>query len=1196
MNLFAVAGLSVGCSCLFLTAITLYFGKTRLHSLLFLFNLAVAAWGIGIFLVGIANNEAEAKFAWKVAHAGGLFVAPLFYHLMCSWCEVRHKTVYFFAYGQALCIAAIFIFSDFFVKNLRYVFDIYFINANFMYVLGIIFYIVLIVLSYLELISFFGRTKGHKRTLTLYNIFGFLFGFLGASTTFLPIFHLDIFIPTGNFGISIYVFVLTYAIFRHQLMDITVIIKKTFSYSVILLLLIVPSFMVVIFSEKYLPRDVHYPILAGLFVLVGFVYPRIKVQAERNLETILFKGVFDYKETLDNLSRKMATLHNLDELLSMATQSIARAIDTNNLAVYLSLDHEGFALKSFYGEKEKNKTEVANDNKLVRFLSSSDDVLLKGETKVRGTNHDRSLLDKELEELGARLCIPIRFEKKLRGFLIAAEKESAGDYSREEMKVLSTMANQLAVAIENSLRYEEISKLNANLEGYVKEIEELNINLEKKVEERTDELRKANEELKELDKLKTEFFSNVSHELRTPLTNIILPIQNILQNSGDRLHPDNISEKRAILRNTNRLMKRLNELLDFSRLEAGRINFRVRERDLNNILEDIIAASKIGAEQMGIELNFSPKPNLPRVWMDEEKIEKLFVNLIGNALKFTEHEGQVWITTMSGEVTLQGKLVQGVICSVKDTGVGINENELPHIFERFRQADGSTSRKYEGTGLGLYLAKEFIDLHHGDIEVASTVGKGSEFIVKLRLGNDHFLPEEVIFDTGAVESFQEKRRQAEDRREGERRSGYDRRLGNRNDQDTINFMQVQFSDLDYDRINTHDLATQIAVRDENKKSILIVEDNKDLAYNIARCLTGRYNVYVSYNGVQAMARLKQELPDLIVSDVMMPEMDGHELCQRVKDDERTLHIPIILLTAKAGLSDKINGLKHGADQYLAKPFNSKELLAVIESLITQRELHAQLSNTLQKLKEAQVQLVHKARLETVGQLAAGFAHEVKNKMYCVRAGFEGLNQRLAMLHEGKINIEDIYDRLVKAMATNNQAVDSSLKMVNTLLSFSRKNKETKGDMIAADINKGIEDTLAIVVPMVKEKVTVQTELAAIPLVVCNIEEINQVIMNLIINAYQALKEPGRVRINTNHENGKVFITVSDNGPGIPTEDMDKIFSPFFSTKPEGENTGLGLSICYSIINAHHGTIEVKSEPGQGAEFRISLPVNQPEIR
>jgi len=1162
---------------------------------LLFFFLAVFFWGTGLYFIGNASNEAEAKLAWKVGLLGVFFLAPIFFHLSSVWCEIKRRYLLPLAYGQAIIFSVVSISSHLILNKFRLAFGVYFFTANSLYCFAVMFFLSFVFIGYIQLIYFLKETEGQKRQQTLYIIFGFMFGFLGGSMNFLPTFNIDLFHPTFNFGITTSVFVATYAILRHQLMDITVIIKKTFFYSVILLLLIVPCFIVLILTEKYLPRNMHHPILAGLFVLVGLVYPRIKVQAERNLETILFKGVFDYKEALDNLSKKIAALQNLEELLSMATRTIAQAIDTNNLAIYLKSDNEKFALRSFYGKEDNYKVEITNAGDLISFMRSSDEVLLRGGKKRHGANNDKKRLDKELDALGAQLCLPIRFEKELRGLMVVAEKESAGDYSREEVRVLSTMANQLAVAIENSLRYEEINKLNLNLEGYVKEIQELNFGLEKKVDERTEELRRANEDLKVIDKLKTEFFSNVSHELRTPLTNIILPIQNTLQKYSKTLHPDNVSEKEAILRNANRLMKRINELLDFSKLEAGRVNFSARERDLNSILEDIITASKIGADQMGIALHFKPSLDLPKVWVDEEKIEKVFVNLLGNALKFTGQGGQVSIATMVSAIVLEDQSIQGVICRVKDTGMGIREDELPHIFERFRQADGSTSRKYEGTGLGLFLVKEFLDLHHGGIEVVSTVGEGSEFIVTLRQGRDHFSPEEIIIDSGEVDRVQRKRSTTEDRRKGDRRSGYDRRLGNREDQDTISFMQVQLSDLDYNRNRDFEAVAPAPVPDENKKTILVVEDNHDLANNITRCMmASHYNVIVAYNGAQAMAMLKQDLPDLIVSDVMMPEMDGNELCKRVKEDERTQHIPIILLTAKAGLEDKIIGLKQGADQYLAKPFNSMELLAVVKSLLVQRELHAKLGKTLQELKETQVQLVQSARMEAVGQLAAGLAHEIKNKMYCVRAGFEGINQRLSMLHEGKIKIEDIYDRLLKAMVTNDESLKSSLDMVNTLLNFSHKNKETKGQMVATDLNKGVEDTVAILVPMVKEKLTVHTILGAIPWVECSIEEINQVVMNLIINAYQAMTEPGEVRISTLHDNDKVIITVKDNGPGIAAENIDKIFTPFFSTKEEGENSGLGLSICYSIIKAHSGTIAVQSDPGQGTTFRFSLPVSQPK--
>ena len=1187
MNYIAIAGLTVGVSCLLFSAITFFFGKTKVHRLLLSFNLILTIWGGGLFLVGNAQSQAEAKFAWAIGQSAIFFIAPAFFHLICTWCKLKHNILLFTAYSQAVVFTIFCLSSDLIINKFRYVFGVYYIDASPLYTLSVIFYLFFVLTGYIELIRYSRHVEDHKRTQTQYVVYGFIFGFLGGSSTFLPPFGIDILHPAYNIGIAISVFVTTYAILRHNLMDITVIIKKTFSYSLVLLMLIVPCFLVVLATEKYLPQNFFYPTLACLFILVGFGFPLIKVQTERNLENILFRGMFDYKEALDKLSRKMITLQDPEALLSMATRTIARAIDTTKLGIYLVSYDSQYELNSFYGEEQEHTAEIENSSALITAMQHSGHVIQKGIKNGTGS-HEK--LDRELDALGAFMCIPIRFENMLRGFIVTGEKESAGDYSKEEIKVLSTMSNQLAVAIENSLKYEEINELNTNLEDSVEEIRELNINLEQKVEERTKELSKANEKLQKLDKLKSDFFSNISHELRTPLTNIILPIQNILDELGDELHPDNTNEKKGILRNANQLMKRINEILDLSRLEAGRMTVKARKRDLNNILDDIIAVMQLGADQMGIDLSFHPDPELPDVWVDEEKIEKVFMNLIGNAMKFTEQGGSVLVATQGGEVMIQGESAQAVMGSVRDTGIGISEDELPSIFERFRQADGSTSRKYAGSGLGLCLVKEFLDLHHGEIDVASKVGQGSEFTVKLRQGKDHFSEDEIIIEA-ADDAFEHDQRKGE-RRQDDRRGGYDRRLGSREDQDTINFMKVQLADLELDQANAAALDNLLAEKDPDKKSILVVEDNKDLAVNVAKCLVKSYNVDIAFNGKEALEKLKEELPDLIVSDVMMPEMDGNELCRRVKDDERTLHIPVVLLTAKAGLADKIDGLKMGADQFLAKPFNPKELLAIVESLLVQRELQAKLGKALQELKETQVQLVHSDRLETVGQLAAGIAHEMKNKMYCVRAGLDGISKRLEMLHDGKITLEDTYDGLATALDTNEKALKDSLAIVNSLLSFSRKNRE---GWHFAELNKGIEDTVTMVLPMVKDKIGIRLELADLPLVECSIEEINQVLMNLIINAYQAMTRPGEVNISSAQKDNYVFVIVKDNGPGIPEENIDKIFTPFYSTKPEGKNSGLGLSICYNIVIAHHGSIEVASESDKGTTFTITLPIKQPII-
>ncbi|MCK4486692.1 MAG: response regulator [Desulfobacterales bacterium] len=697
------------------------------------------------------------------------------------------------------------------------------------------------------------------------------------------------------------------------------------------------------------------------------------------------------------------------------------------------------------------------------------------------------------------------------------------------------------------------------------------------------ELEQARDELKRLDTLKNEFFARVSHELRTPLTNIILPIQNMLTEQGDRLDPEDREEKETVLRNAQKLLRRINEILDISKLEAGKMKVTASLKDLNSILEDIVVASSIAAKQIGIDLVFEQDNQLSMIYVDTEKIEKVFSNIVSNALKFTDHGGKVEVKTKEAE--------DHIVVRVSDTGVGIPQEHLPYIFDRFHQVDGSSSRRYEGTGLGLCIVKEFLELHHGSVEVTSELGKGTAFTVHLLKDKDHFargqIKEEPQFQTsdGLVE-----------RRRGERRKG-ERREMPEEDRETVNLLQVQLSDLVQGAGYSEAGGAGEAERGEKDNSVLVVEDNRDLASNIARSLAGFYNVLVAYNGQHALDRVQQKMPDLIISDVMMPEMDGYELCDKIKSDERTQHIPIVLLTAKATVGDKIEGLKHGADQYLAKPFNPNELHAVVDSLLTKRELQAQLNKrnlelkkALHELEEAQVQLVHAARLESAGLLAAGVAHEIKNNMYCLRAGLEGINKRLTMLSKGKLDIKDTYRGLAKALETNNKAIEHSLFIVNSLLEFSRKDKE---GMAFSDTNKGIEDTLTMVLPMIKDKITIHKEYGEIDKVECRIEEINQVIMNMIVNAYQAMEEKGIVRIKTAQNEDTVIITIADDGPGIPQEHLPKIFTPFFSTK-EGQNSGLGLSICYNIIKDHHGTVDIKSTPGQGTEFTIALPTRQPK--
>ncbi|MCK5161205.1 MAG: response regulator [Candidatus Aureabacteria bacterium] len=702
-------------------------------------------------------------------------------------------------------------------------------------------------------------------------------------------------------------------------------------------------------------------------------------------------------------------------------------------------------------------------------------------------------------------------------------------------------------------------------------------------------LKQARDELKKLDTLKNQLFSRVSHELRTPLTNIILPIQNVLAERGETLVPENRNEKKAILNNAYKLMKRINEILDISKVEAGKMEIKVNSNNVHSILKDIIAAALEASKGMEINLAFEPASRLSEIYVDTEKMEKVFSNLISNALKFTDRGGVVKVKTQESENYIE--------VSISDTGIGISREDIPYIFDKFHQVDGSSSRKYEGTGLGLCLVKEFVDLHHGSVSVTSELGKGSTFTVQLLKGEDHFTKEQIDKNPEFEVSDRSVERRRGDRREEERREG-NRRETEEEDGETIGLLQIQLSDLEQGMRYFAEEEKGEVSDNKGRKSILVVEDNKYLAGNIARSLNKFYNVSIAYNGKQGLDKVRHKIPDLVISDVMMPEMDGNELCEKIKSNEQTQHVPVILLTAKATVEDKIIGLKHGADQYVAKPFNSNELRAVTDSLLTKRELQVRLNKsnlelkkTLHRLEEAQVQLVHTARLESASQLAAGVAHEIKNNIYCLRAGLDGIGKRLFMLSEGKLDIKNAYKSLVKALNTNDKAIKHSLFIINSLLDFSSKNKE---GMAFCDLNKGIDNTVNIVLPTIKDKITVRKEYGKLAKIECKIEEINQVIMNMLINGYQAMKHKGTIWIKTSQKEDKVLITVADDGPGIPMEHFDKIFTPFFSTKKEGHNTGLGLSICYNIIRSHYGTIDVKSIPDKGTEFSIILPVKQPK--
>ncbi len=424
-----------------------------------------------------------------------------------------------------------------------------------------------------------------------------------------------------------------------------------------------------------------------------------------------------------------------------------------------------------------------------------------------------------------------------------------------------------------------------------------NIELEKNVEERTREIFKQKEEIeiqsekiKELDKIKSRFFANISHEFRTPLTLILGPIKKKLLESNE---PNEQRELKTIFQNANRLLQLVNQLLDLTKIESGTLTIHARRTELNRFVKTISDAFQSMATLKNLQLKIENPTEEIELYVDREKLDKIVNNLLSNAFKFTPTGGQVSIKVKSFPPNERFKSGYAEI-QVKDNGIGIQPEHLDKIFDRFYQEDNSATRNFEGTGIGLSLTQELVELHQGAILVKSEPGLGSQFIVLLQLGTDHFSPEALILD---------------------------------DESENKEIIQELLTTFDHGN----------GIQSGKRHSILLVEDNEDLRSYLKEILHSTYEIVEARDGEAGCEIALREVPDLIITDIMMPRIDGMQLCKKLKNDEKTSHIPIIMLTAKVDIKSKIDGLDLGADDYIAKPFDVDELQARVRGMIENRK-------------------------------------------------------------------------------------------------------------------------------------------------------------------------------------------------------------------------------------------------------------------
>jgi signal transduction histidine kinase/DNA-binding response OmpR family regulator len=409
------------------------------------------------------------------------------------------------------------------------------------------------------------------------------------------------------------------------------------------------------------------------------------------------------------------------------------------------------------------------------------------------------------------------------------------------------------------------------------------------------------EKMQEINQLKSRFFANISHEFRTPLTLILGPLEKFLS----RTHTDSEDKSLYLMmqHNAGRLLHLINQLLDLSKLEVGSLKLEPQPADLVAFLKATILSFTSLAQSRQIQYQLHFPADHPVMYFDADKLEKILVNLLSNAFKFTAGGGSVSVTVSFQEMPSEKQRPKQMLeITVKDSGIGISPEHIDKVFDRFYQANDSDTKQREGTGIGLALSKELVELHGGEISLDSERGKSATFTVRLPLEVVPITlpplhPDELPLTKGTHRII-------------------------------------------YEESETENTADHPTINYKNKKQrtplLLVVEDNADIRWYIRENLNTQYQIVEAINGVEALTQAIELMPDLIVSDIMMPMMDGIELCRQLKTNECTSHIPVILLTAKAGEASQLEGLETGADDYLTKPFSRKELKVRIKNLIEQR--------------------------------------------------------------------------------------------------------------------------------------------------------------------------------------------------------------------------------------------------------------------
>jgi signal transduction histidine kinase len=649
--------------------------------------------------------------------------------------------------------------------------------------------------------------------------------------------------------------------------------------------------------------------------------------------------------------------------------------------------------------------------------------------------------------------------------------------------------------------------------------------------------KKRSAQLAELDRAKTTFFSNVSHEFRTPLTLILGPVEDALARTPSSLAGDDLA---SVHRSVVRLLRLVNGLLDYARVESGRLQMAFVPTDLSALTIEIANSFRSLVERAGLSLLVDCPPLQEPVYLDPVQWEKIVLNLVSNAFKFTLRGGI--------EVSLRACGDHVELC-VRDTGSGVPAAELPRIFERFHRIEGARGRSFEGSGIGLALVHDLVKLHGGQVRATSREGEGSAFVVSLPMGRAHVPAEQLAEPASSA---------------GPAASPY-----------LVEASQWLASGPETWEapLVSNPKASKPPLLPERPghehPRVLVADDNPDMRAYLTRLLSARYAVEAVENGELALAAARRHLPDLVLSDVMMPALDGFSLRRALRSDPRTVHVPVILLSARAGEEAVLEGLEAGADDYLIKPFRARELLARVETHLNLARLRREWASELERANH---------------ELEA-FSYSVSHDLRAPLRTIDGFSKVLLDGYEDRLD-----DQGRHCLNRVRVAVRRMSQLIDDLLRLSR--------ITRSNISRQVVDLTNVSLSILRDlkahepERAVDWEVAPGMVAEADARLVKVMLENLIANAWKFTSKVPTARIEvgqSDSDDGPVFF-VRDNGAGFDMEHSTKIFTAFhrLHTQSEFEGTGIGLATVQRVVSRHGGRVWTEAAPGEGATFFFTL--------